>query len=135
VRWPIASALLLIALLVGCGPSGEDAIRDLCGDLDNLAPTFELVVAPPSDARLGEVRGALEKVAPALERGRRASQVPPALADELEAVEEALRDELAGFGDDEVVGDLGFSPTGLQRRLGDAVDDLEVTLGCDRAGA
>lgn len=135
MRRPVGPGLpLLVALLAACGPSGEEAIRDLCGDVDNLGPTFELVVSPPAEVRIGEVRGALDKVSPALDRGRRASPVPPALADELEAVEEALRDEMAGLGDDEVVGDVGFAPAGLQRRLGNAVAELQATLGCDRAG-
>jgi hypothetical protein len=124
------AALTVAACLAACAPSTADEAADLCGDLESFAATFELLLRPPEDAALGEVRGALEKVAPFLGRLADADATTVALDDELEAVQERFRDGLDGLGDDEPasVADAGLASA--RPRLAAALGDAAVALGC-----
>lgn len=129
----LAAAAISVAVGTG-GCTDADAERsDLCGDLDRLAVTFELVTDPPEGATVGAVRGGLEKVAPTLDRAAGAEQVGDRLAGELAAVEEALRDALADLGDDEPAA-VATEALGLGPRMSAARDDVIAALGCGATG-
>jgi hypothetical protein len=123
-----ALALAVAGATAGCGPSPEALAEDLCRDLRSFRATFELLEAPPPWASVGEVRGALEKVAPFLERLADAPQTPAPLEDELAEVETAFRDVVEGIGDDEPASVLvpGDAPARLRRALAASA----ASLGC-----
>jgi hypothetical protein len=106
---------------------------DLCRDLEHLEETITLLLEPASGATVGEVRGALEKVSPVLERIASAPQTSAALGARLEDVEERLREALDGFGDDDLASSaaagLAAPRTDLDRDLASAV----AALGCQPA--
>lgn len=119
---PVAgAALVLIVVAAACGPSGSEEVADLCTDLDSFGATFDLLTEPPTDATVGQVRGALEKVAPFLGRVRDVDATDERLDDELDAVEELYRDAFDGIGDDEPV-------ARIEPRLGDAPSRLSADL-------
>lgn len=129
----LAVAAISVAVGTGACTDAEAERSDLCGDLDRLAATFDLVTEPPEGTTVGAVRGGLEKVAPTLDRAAGAEHVDEWLAAELAAVEEALRDALAGLGDDEPAA-VATEALGLGPRMSAARDDLIAALGCGATG-
>jgi hypothetical protein len=115
---------------VACGPSPEEEAADLCRDLRSLDRTFELLLVPPQDATVGEVRGALEKVAPFLGRLAAPDATEVAVDDELRIVEEAFRDALDGLGDDEPATAADEALRVDRPRLAAVVADAAAALGC-----
>lgn len=121
-RRPVAAAALVLTVVVSaCGPSGSEEVADLCADLDSFGATFDLLTDPPPHATVGQIRGALEKVAPFLRRVRDVDSTDELLDDELDAVEELLRDAFDGIGDDEPL-------ARIEPRLGDAPSRLSADL-------
>jgi len=126
-----ALAVAVAAVTASCEPSPEALAEDLCRDLRSFGATFELLEAPPPGASVGEVRGALEKVAPFLERLADAPQTPPPLEDELAGVETAFRDVVDGIGDDEPASVL--VPGDVPVRLRGALAAAAGAIGCPGA--
>ena len=126
-----------LAAVAGCTPSEAEEVADLCRDLGSFGGTFELLLGPPDEATLGEVRGALEKVAPFLGRMADVEATPAALDDELRAVEEGFRDALEGLGDDEPATVAAAGLELVRPRLQTALAEAASALGCAplRAGA
>lgn len=132
-RWrrPVAAAALVFTFVVSsCGPSEAEEVVHLCADLGSFGATFELLADPPADATVGQIRGALEKVAPFLGRVRDVDATDEALDGELDAVEDVYRDAFDGIGDDEPVERieprLGDGPVRLSAEL----DAAARALGC-----
>jgi hypothetical protein len=126
----LASVIVAAVVLPACRPTTQEEVADLCGDLRNLRDTFTLILAPPSEASLGEVRGALEKVAPFLDRVAKVDVTSPAIDAEIEEVTDAVRDGLEGLGDDEPAtrADEPLGPARL--RLASVLADAASALGC-----
>jgi hypothetical protein len=126
-----ALAVAVATAAAGCEPAPEAVAEDLCRDLGSFRATLELLESPPPGASVGEVRGALEKVAPFLERLADAPQTPAPLEDELSEVETALRDVVEGIGDDEPASVL--VPGDAPARLRVALAAAAAALGCPGA--
>ena len=116
--------------LAACAPSAEEVRTDLCVDIESYGATIELLLAPPADATAGEVRGALEKAAPFLERVGSNDATPPDLDAELAAIEETFRTALDGVGDDEPADVVAPGLSGARPRAADALAETSVALGC-----
>jgi hypothetical protein len=129
-RARVALGLLAVLAAAACGPSPEEEAADLCRDLRNLDRTFELLLVPPDDATVGEVRGALEKVAPFLDRLAAPDATDGVVDAELEVVEEAFRDAFDGLGDDGPATAADAELRGDRPRLAAAVADAAAALGC-----
>jgi hypothetical protein len=124
---------VLIAL-ASCGSSDEE-IADLCGDLRSFGATFELLVRPQVDATVGEVRGALEKVAPYLGRVAAVDATPESLDAEIADVEETFRDALEDLGDDEPSSRVDDRLGGERPRLENVLARTVAVLGCEAGRA
>jgi hypothetical protein len=125
----LASLALALAVAPGCSSPNDDRV-DVCRDLGSFGETFELLLAPPPDATIGEVRGALEKIAPFLERVAAADATSDALDDELVSVEEAFRDALDGLGDDEPATEADAELRGDRPRLAALLAEASSALDC-----
>jgi hypothetical protein len=126
----LASLIVATIVLAGCRPAPEDEVADLCGDLRNLRETFAVLLAPPPDASLGEVRGALEKIAPFLDRVAGVDATSAAIDAEIEDVTEAVRDGLDGLGDDDPATRADESLRSARPRLDSVVAEAASALGC-----
>ena len=128
-RHAVACAAVLLAL-ASCGPSAGEEAADLCGDLRSFGATFDLLLQPPPDATVGEVRGALEKVAPFLDRVAALDASPEALEVEIAAVEETFREALDGLGDDEPASSADDALDHERPRLASVLADAADAIGC-----
>jgi hypothetical protein len=133
LRHTVACVAALTAL-ASCGSSDEE-IKDLCGDMRSFGATFELLLLPQADATVGEVRGALEKVAPFLGRLAGVDATPESLDAEIAAVEETFRDALEDLGDDEPSSRVDDRLGGERPRLENALAQAAVVLGCEAGPA
>jgi hypothetical protein len=128
------ACLAALTVLASCGSSDEE-VADLCGDLRSFGATFELLVQPQADATVGEVRGALEKVAPFLDRVAGVDATPESLDDEIAGVEETFRDALAELGDDEPSSRVDDRLGGERPRLENVLAQAAAVLGCEAGRA
>jgi hypothetical protein len=126
-RWAIVVALLLPA----CGPSSASARADLCLDLTHLQATVDFLAAPPTDATVGDVRGALEKLDSTWQAVHDDPDVPDAEDDALLDAREAYQDEIHGVGDDDLFAPSVASTAGIARGLSDAYGAVRSRLACD----
>jgi hypothetical protein len=123
-----------LAALASCSSSAEE-VADLCGDLRSFGATFDLLLQPQAGATVGEVRGALEKVAPFLGRVAGVDVTPEELDAGIAAVEETFRDALDGLGDDEPASQLDDRLRVDRPRLGNVLAQAAAALGCDAGAA
>jgi hypothetical protein len=123
-------AAVAAVALGACAPSAEEVRTDLCADLESYGSTIELLLAPPVDSTAGEVRGALEKVSPFLERMGSSDATPADLDAELVAIEEGFRSALDGVGDDEPADVVAAGLSGVRSRAADVLAETSVALGC-----
>jgi hypothetical protein len=123
-----------LTALASCG-SSDDEVTDVCGDLRSFGATFELLLQPQADATVGEVRGALEKVAPFLGRVAGVDATPESLDDEIAAVEETFRDGLEDLGDDEPSSRVDDRLGGERPRLENVLAQAAAVLGCEAGRA
>ena len=133
MRLRAVACVAALAALTSCSSSDEE-VADLCGDLRSFGATFELLLQPQADTTVGEVRGALEKVAPYLGRVAGVDVTPEELDAEIAAVEETFRDALEGLGDDESSSRVDDRLRVDRPRLGNVLAEAAAVLGCD-AGA
>ena len=129
-RAQLALSLAVVAA-VGCAGSDADEVADLCRDLGSFRATFALLLAPPPDATVGEVRGALEKVAPFLGRISDSDATPRSLDDAIDEAETSFRDGLDGLGDDEPASVAERALARARPRMADAVEAAASSLACD----
>jgi hypothetical protein len=128
-RRAAACAGALLAL-VSCGPSAGEEATDLCGDLRSFGATFDLLIERQPGVTVGEVRGALEKVTPFLDRVVALDASAEALDVEIAAVEEAFREDLQGFGDDEPASRADDALGPDRPRLASALSAAAAAIGC-----
>jgi hypothetical protein len=126
--------IVALAAMTSCGPSADEEAADLCRDLGSLRATFHLVLAPPTGATVGQVRGAVEKVAPILTRAAGTQETAEALDERIDDTVEAFRDGLDDLGDDEPASAADPRLAAVRPRLADAVEDVAAALGCDDRG-
>jgi hypothetical protein len=124
--WLLAAAVLW----VGCGGSSSAATQALCQDLTNLAPTVAFLAAPPSDATVGEVRGALDKLDSTWQAVHDRADVPDDEDDALLAGQEDYRDVLEGVGDDDSFAPYLPATAGIAQGLAHSYEAVRVRLVC-----
>ena len=127
-----ATAIVVAALLLpACGSAS--AGEELCADLGNLQPTVDYLAAPPADATVGDVRGALEKIDSTLQAVHDDPDVPDAQDDALLDAKDAYDDAIHGVGDDDAFGPWIGQTAGVARALHDAYAVVRATLVCATA--
>jgi hypothetical protein len=122
----IAAALLLVA----CGPSSASARAELCQDLINLDATVMYLAAPPPDATVGDVRGALEKIDSTWQAVHDDPDVPDAEDAALLDARDAYEDEIHDVGDDDPFATQLSSTRGIAGALADAYEAVRARLAC-----
>jgi hypothetical protein len=119
--------------LVACGSKASEA-EDLCRDLGNLNRTVAFLVAPPSAASVGEVRGGLDKLDPTFSAIAGSDAVPEADTDALLEARDDYLEALEGIGDDDRFGALVVTTAGAAQRLAGAFEAVERHLACAGRG-
>lgn len=117
-------------LAPACGTSSASARAELCSDLANLQPTVDLLAAPPADATVGDVRGALEKIDTTLQAVHDDPDVPDAQDDALLDAKDDYDDAIHGVGDDDAFAPHAAATAGIARALADAYAAARASLGC-----
>jgi hypothetical protein len=124
--WVIAVLLVMPA----CGPSPASARTELCEDLTHLQATVAFLAAPPPDATVGDVRGALEKIDSTWQAVHDDPDVPDAEDDALLDARDAYQDQIHGVGDDDLFAPHVAATAGVARGLVDAYGAVRARLGC-----
>jgi hypothetical protein len=131
----IAPVILVGVLAVAsCGPSPAEETADLCRDLGNLRGTLGFLDAPPSGATVGQVRGSVDRLDPTFTRLSGDDEIPTDVTARLIGAQDAYREALDPYGDDEPITTVSRELYEPARRLHDAVRSVLTQLGCD-AGA
>jgi hypothetical protein len=110
--------------------SPQERAIDLCGDLLHLGETIAFLVDPPADARVGQVRGSLDKLDPTFEGIE--DVVAESVSEDVRDAQDAYRDAISGIGDDQFLADERVAIAGPQRRLDEAVAVVEAELRCEQ---
>jgi hypothetical protein len=129
----LAPATTVLALLVGmtaCGRSSSEATAALCQDLTNLQDTVAFLEAPPRDATVGDVRGALDK----LDGTWRAVHDDPQVPDDEDAAllqsQKDYRDAIQNVGDDNLFAPYVPATRGIAEGLMRSYQAVRVRLVC-----
>jgi hypothetical protein len=125
-----ALALVVAVLLPACGPSSASAKADLCSDLNNLQATVAFLAAPPADATVGEVRGALDKIDSTWNTVHDDVDVPDAEDDAMIDARDAYADAIEKVGDDDLFAPHVAATHGTAQGLAQAYDAVRVELAC-----
>jgi hypothetical protein len=125
-------AWLLVAVLVlaACTRDSASAKAELCSDLTNLQATVTFLAAPPPEATVGDVRGALEKIDSTWQAVHDDSDVPDAEDDALLDARKAYQDEIEKVGDDDLFAPHVAATAGIAEALARAYDAVLVRLAC-----
>ena len=110
--------------------SPQERTADLCGDLLHLGGTIAFLVDPPADARVGQVRGSLDKLDPTFAGIE--DVVAGSASEDIQDAQDAYRDVISGIGDDHLLVDEHLPVAGPQRRLDQAIEVVEAELRCDQ---
>jgi hypothetical protein len=129
----VAATLAPLWLATCDSTSPQERTADLCGDLLHLAGTIAFLVDPPADARVGQVRGSLDKLDPTLEGIEDA--VADSVSYDVHDAQDAYRDLIVGIGDDELLSHEDLPVAGPQRRLDLAIGVVEAELRCDQVAS
>lgn len=126
---------MLVAALVlaGCAQDSASAKVELCSDLTNLQATVTFLAAPPPDATVGDVRGALDKIDSTWQAVHDDSDVPDAEDDALLDARDAYQDEIEKVGDDDLFAPHVAATAGIAQALARAYDAVRVRLACPPA--
>ena len=129
----IGAVATISAVLAGCALGSPQERRvDLCGDLAHLGDTIALLVRPPAEARVGEVRGSLDKLDPTLEAIEDAADlVPENVTDAVRDAQDAYREAIEGIGDDHFLAEEDVPVAEAQGDLEEAVRGVEAELACE----
>lgn len=130
--------LLFLAgvLATACAGDTEQEMRvDLCGDLANLGPTIGLLVDPPVNVTVGELRGALEKLDPTIGGLEDSDLVPEHLMEALLDARTGYRLALKPLGDDEPGSEAAGDAAGPAIDLGVTTSEVIADLGCAQLAA
>jgi hypothetical protein len=126
-----ALALVVIAVLcTACGPPSAEAKAALCQDLTNLAATVAYLASPPTDATVGDVRGALDKVDSTWQAVHDDGDVPDNEDAALLDAQQAYRDAIEGLGDDDAFAPHVVDTAPIAQGLAHAYDAVRVRLAC-----
>ncbi len=125
-----AIGVLVLVLVPGCGPSSASAHAELCEDLGHLQATVAFLAAPPPEATVGDVRGALEKIDSTWQAVHDDADVPDAEDDALLDARDAYQDEIHGIGDDDLFAPHVAETSGIARGLADAYAAVRARLAC-----
>jgi hypothetical protein len=110
--------------------SPQERAIDLCGDLVHLGETIAFLVDPPTDARVGQVRGSLDKLDPTFEGIE--DVVAESASKDVRDAQDAYRDAISGVGDDHLLTHEDVPVAGPQRALDEAVAVVEAELRCEQ---
>ncbi len=124
--WLLAAAVLLVA----CGPSSASARAELCSDLTNLQATVAYLAAPPPDATVGDVRGALDKIDSTWQAVHDDPDVPDAEDDALLDARDSYVDAIEKVGDDDLFAPRVAETQGAAQGLAQAYDAARASLAC-----
>ena len=129
-----AAALVAAVALTATGCNGSDQAQaaSLCQDLRNLRATVSFLEAPSGDARVGEVRGDIEKLGSTIGAIAGSNAVPDTIGQALSDARDDYGDLLHGVGDDDRFSGVAAQAAAPARRLGGAYDAVVQYLGCDR---
>jgi hypothetical protein len=122
--------LVAVVLWTGCGPSSSAAHADLCQDLTNLQATVAFLAAPPGDATVGDVRGALDKIDSTLQAVHDDEDVPDVEDDALLDAQKAYREAIEGIGDDDAFAPHAAATAGTAQALARTYGAVRVRLVC-----
>ena len=133
---PRTGCLLAAALvLVACGRSSSSARADLCQDLTNLQATVAYLAAPPPDATVGDVRGALDKIDSTWQAVHDDGDVPDGEDDALLDARDAYQDAIETVGDDDLFVPHVPETAGFAQGLERAYEAVRMTLACPSSAA
>jgi len=130
-RAVVVVTILVLVGLGACGGSSSSATAALCQDLTNLQSTVALLADPPSDATVGDVRGALEKLDSTWDALHDDNATIPddedaALTDAKDEYGDAIED----FGDDDAFAPHAAATAGVAARLQQSYEDAKSSLAC-----
>jgi hypothetical protein len=124
------AALLVVVLLVACGRSPASARAELCSDLTNLQATVTYLAAPPPDATVGDVRGALDKIDSTWQAVHDDPDVPDAEDDALMDARDSYVDAIEKVGDDDLFAPRVAETQGVAQGLAQAYIAARASLAC-----
>jgi len=126
IRIVVLVAVLLVPACHRRTPQQERV--SLCGDLGSLRATVTFLRAPDAAARVGEVRGDLDKIDPTVNRVHRSGVVDDALGQQLVDAQRMYHDRLNGVGDDDRFATVADAADG--EALWGAYEAVSEQLGC-----
>jgi hypothetical protein len=130
----LLAPILLVA--ASCDGDTPDEVRaDLCGDLGHLGPTIVLLVDPPVNVTIGELRGALEKLDPTVGDLEDSELVAEHLMQALLDARAGYRIALKPFGDDEPGSEAIDDAAGPAIDLGVTTTEVMDELACGQLTA
>lgn len=130
-----AWVLVVVLVLVGCGRSSSSARAELCQDLTNLQATVAYLAAPPADATVGDVRGALDKIDSTWQAVHDDVDVPDAEDDALVEARKAYQDVIDNVGDDDLFAPHLAETAGIAQGLARAYEAVRARLACTSSPA
>jgi hypothetical protein len=127
----VALAAALAFGLTACRSStpGEE-VASFCEDLLHLQATVTLLAHPASEATVGLVRAALQKLDPTFEAIDRSSLVPEALRSQLGQATHDFGEAMEGVGDDDPAAEVAADVADARQRLVTAYAAVVGVLGC-----
>jgi hypothetical protein len=128
-----AVVVTVFVLLVGmssCDRSSSDATAALCQDLTNLQDTVAFLEAPPHDATVGDVRGALDKLDGTWRAVHDDAQVPDDEDAALLQSQKDYRDAIEHVGDDDLFAPYMPATRGIGEGLMRSYQAVRVRLVC-----
>jgi outer membrane murein-binding lipoprotein Lpp len=127
------AAIVAVIAVVGCtSQTPLERAASLCADLSHLRATVDLLAYPPSNATVGQVRGALAKLDPTSANLEHSSLVPSRILDALDEARSSYAEILDGVGDDHDLTEAGVRAGAPGRRLLAAYSDVLDSLRCDQ---
>jgi hypothetical protein len=129
----VAALIVVLGLTAtGCNGSDDAQAASLCQDLRNLRATVTFLESPSAGARVGEIRGDIEKLTSTVGAVDGSDAVPDALGEALSDARDDYGDILDGIGDDDPFSEVAAEAAAPARRLGGAYDAVVQHLACDQ---
>ncbi len=125
-------ALLVVVGSAACGDAPADVRSDVCSDLSNLRATVEGLASPNEDARVGTVRGDLEKLDPTFGNVSRSGLVPEDVLQPMLQAHVGYRDLIGHLSDDDPYLTVPAQARIEAVRLLESYRTVVVSLGCSR---
>jgi hypothetical protein len=125
-----AMALAFVVAGVSCSGSPSAGDAELCQDLTNLQATVSFLEAPPHDATVGDVRGALDKLDGTWQAVHDDGKVPDEEDEALQESQQDYRDAIEGVGDDDAFAPYVPQTRGIAEGLMRSYQAVRVRLVC-----